>query len=64
MTLVYKPENDICFKPGEALGRNEAEDQRIGSMLQKGLLTHEQLAEIAEVPVDRVKAMAHQLANQ
>lgn len=64
MILVYKPENDICFKPGEARGRNEAEDQRIGNMLRKGLLTQEQLAEIAELPVDRVKAMTHQLANQ
>lgn len=66
MALVYNLENDIRFKQGEergeARGKSEAKDLLIRNMLRKGILTHEQIAEIAEVPIESVKTIAQQLA--
>ncbi|MBO0938650.1 hypothetical protein J2I47_19015 [Fibrella sp. HMF5335] len=67
MALVYDLETDIRFKQGIERGieqgRGEEKDLLIKNLLHKGLLNDEQIAEVAEVSVEHVQAIARQLAN-
>ena len=62
MALVYDLETDVRFKQGIERGieqgRGEEKDLFIKNLLVKNMLTHEQIAEVAEVTVDYVVAVA------
>ena len=55
MALVYDLKTDVRYKQGI--------EQIIEKMLRKRKLSHEEIAEIVDVPVDHVQAIAQQLAN-
>ena len=67
MALVYDLETDVRFKQGVERGieqgRGEEKELFIKNLLHKGLLSYDQIAEVAEVSVEHVQAIVRQLAN-
>lgn len=63
MALVYDLETDVRFRQGVERGIERGIEQFIEKLLRKGLLTHEQIADVAEVSLERVQAIAQRLAT-
>ena len=67
MALVYDLETDVRSKQGIERGIKRGSDEEkesfIKNLLHNGLLSYDQIAEVAEVTVEHVQAVARRLAN-
>ena len=64
MPITYNLETDVRYQQGIEKGAQEKAEKMIRSLLQSGLLTDEQIAQVADTSLERVKAIKKQLRKK
>ena len=63
MALTYNIETDIRYQQGIEKGKEAEKEEMIVAMLQSGLLTNEQIAQLADTSLKQISSLRKRAAN-